>query len=209
MMIPRDLYEEEHEIFRNSVVKWCEEHIAPNAEQWLADGQVSKEVWKAAGEAGFLAMYADEAYGGLGVDDFRYDQILMEEITKYSSGLFLPLHNRIVGPYFQKFGTKEQKDRLMPGIVSGDKILAIAITEPGTGSDMAGIRSRAEDKGDHWVLNGSKTYISNGLISDVVLVAARTHPDNPHAMGLFIVEAGMEGFQRGRKLKKLGLHAQD
>ena len=209
MMIPRDLYEEEHEIFRNSVVKWCEEHIAPNAEQWLADGQVSKEVWKAAGEAGFLAMYADEAYGGLGVDDFRYDQILMEEITKYSSGLFLPLHNRIVGPYFQKFGTKEQKDRLMPGIVSGDKILAIAITEPGTGSDMAGIRTRAEDKGDHWVLNGSKTYISNGLISDVVLVAARTHPDNPHAMGLFIVEAGTEGFQRGRKLKKLGLHAQD
>ncbi|MCH2250787.1 MAG: acyl-CoA dehydrogenase family protein [Cognatishimia sp.] len=209
MMIPRNLYEEEHEIFRNSVVKWCEEHIAPHAKQWLADGQVSKEVWKAAGEAGFLAMYADEAYGGLGVDDFRYDQILMEEITKYSSGLFLPLHNRIVGPYFQKFGTKEQKDRLMPGIVSGDKILAIAITEPGTGSDMAGIRTRAEDKGDHWVLNGSKTYISNGLISDVVLVAARTHPDNPHAMGLFIVEAGMEGFQRGRRLKKLGLHAQD
>jgi len=209
MQIERDLYEEEHEMFRDSVRKWCEEHLTPHAEKWIEEGCVSKDAWKAAGEAGLLAMYADEQYGGQGLDDFRFDQIIMEEITRYSAGFFLPLHNRIVGPYFQKFATDEQKQRFMPGIVSGDKILAIGITEPGTGSDMAGIRTRAEDKGDHWLLNGSKTYISNGIISDVVLVAARTHPENPHAMGLFIVEEGMAGFKRGRKLKKLGLHSQD
>ncbi|MEM6692155.1 MAG: acyl-CoA dehydrogenase family protein [Planctomycetota bacterium] len=157
----------------------------------------------------FLDLFADEAFGGIGVDDFRYDQILMEEMTRYSSGFFLPLHNRIVGPYFQKFATEQQKARFMPGIVSGETILAIGITEPGTGSDMAGIRTRAEDKSDHVVLNGAKTYISNGLLADIVLVAARTHPEHPHAMGLFIVERDMPGFRRGRKLKKLGLHAQD
>ncbi len=209
MQIQRDLYEEEHEMFRDSVRKWCDQHLAPHAKSWMEEGIVSREAWKAAGDAGFLAMYADEAYGGVGLEDFRYDQIIMEEITRYSSGFFVPLHNRIVGPYFHHFGTKEQKDRFMPGIVSGEKILAIAITEPGTGSDMAGIRTKAEDKGDYWLLNGSKTYISNGIISDVLLVAARTNPDNPHAMGLFIVEAGMEGFNRGQKLKKIGLHAQD
>ncbi|MEM6640011.1 MAG: acyl-CoA dehydrogenase family protein [Pseudomonadota bacterium] len=205
----RTLFDDEHEIFRTSVRKWCDEHMAPHAEQWLEDGMVSREVWRAAGEAGLLAMYVDEEFGGMGLDDFRYDQILMEEITRYSSGFFLPLHNRIVGPYFQKFCTPEQKARFMPGIVSGEQILAIGITEPGTGSDMAGIRTRAEDKGDHWLLNGAKTYISNGLLSDLVLVAARTHPENPHAMGLFVVERDMDGFRRGRKLKKLGLHAQD
>ena len=209
MMIERNLFESEHEMFRDSVRKWCDEHLAPHAEQWIADGMVSRDAWREAGKAGFLAMYADEAYGGLGIDDFRYDQIIMEEITRYSSGFFLPLHNRIVGPYFQKFATPEQKQRFMPGIVAGEKILAIGITEPGTGSDMAGIRSRAEDKGDHWLLNGSKTYISNGILADLVLVAARTHPDHPHAMGLFIVERDMPGFRRGRRLKKLGLHSQD
>ncbi|MEO1575542.1 MAG: acyl-CoA dehydrogenase family protein, partial [Pseudomonadota bacterium] len=114
MMIERNLFESEHEMFRDSVRKWCEEHLAPHAEQWVEDGIVSREAWRAAGEAGFLAMYVDEAYGGLGIDDFRYDQIIMEEITRYSSGFFLPLHNRIVGPYFQKFATPEQKDRFMP-----------------------------------------------------------------------------------------------
>lgn len=209
MTIERDLFDSDHEVFRNSVRKWCDGHIAPHSESWIEAGVVSREVWKAAGDAGYLAMYAEEEFGGSELDDFRYDQILIEEISRYSSGFFLPLHNRIVGPYFHRFATVEQKQRFMPGIVSGEKILAIAITEPGTGSDMAGIRTRAEVKDDHWVLNGAKTYISNGLISDVVLVVARTHPENPHAMGLFIVEAGMEGFKRGKKLKKLGLHAQD
>ena len=209
MALERDLFEEEHVIFRDSVKKWAAEHVAPYTEAWREAGQVSREVWKAAGEAGYLAMFADEEYGGLGIDDFRFDQILTEEILPVDSGFFIYLHNRVIAPYFQKFATAEQKARFMPGIVSGEKILGIGITEPGAGSDVAGIRTRAEDKGDHWLLNGAKTYISNGIIGDVFVVAARTDPNNPYAMGLFIVEDGMEGFTKGRNLKKLGLKSQD
>lgn len=208
-MIPRRLFDPEHEQFRDSVRKWMAAEVLPHSAQWIKDGMVSREVWQSAGANGFLAMYADEAYGGLGLDDFRYDQILIEELTGPESGLFIPLHNRIVGPYFQKFATDAQKARWMPGIVSGDKILAIAMTEPGAGSDLAGMKTRAEDKGDHWLLNGAKTYISNGILSDLVVVAARTDPASPHAIGLFVVERGMEGFRRGRKLEKLGLASQD
>lgn len=208
-MIPRNLYEPEHEQFRDTVKKWMAAEVLPHSKQWIKDGTVSREVWKSAGDNGFLAMFADEKYGGLGIDDFRFDQILIEELTGPESGLFLPLHNRIVAPYFQKFATDEQKDRWMPGIVSGDKILAIAMTEPGSGSDLAGMKSRAVDKGDHWVLNGSKTYISNGMLSDLIVVAASTDPDNPYAIGLFVVERDMEGFRRGRKLEKMGLASQD
>ncbi|QIZ82633.1 acyl-CoA dehydrogenase [Thalassovita gelatinovora] len=203
----RTLYDEEHEIFRNSVRKWAEAEIFPHIEDWRDAGCVSREIWRKAGAQGFLCMYADEKYGGLALDDFRYDMILCEEINPREPGFFIGLHNRIVGPYLHKLGTEEQRDRFMPGIVSGETILAIAMTEPGTGSDLGGVKTRAVDMGDHWLLNGSKTYISNGLLAGLIVVAART--GDGHEIGLFLVEDGMDGFERGRNLKKMGLKSQD
>lgn len=208
-MIRRRIYEEEHEIFRETVRRWAGKEVFPHGDQWRDDGIVSREIWRSAGAQGFLCMYADEKYGGLGLDDFRYDMVLSEEIGPREPGLFIPLHNRIVGPYIHKTGTDSQRERFMPGVVSGETVLAIAMTEPSAGSDLAGIKTRAEDKGDHWLLNGSKTYISNGLLAGLVVVAARTDPEQSHAIGMFLVEGGMPGFERGRKLKKLGLHSQD
>lgn len=204
-MLKRRIFDDGHAMFRESARRFYETHVAPHSEEWRANGQVSREVWRKAGEAGFCCMWADEAYGGAGVADFRFEQILTEELVG-ESGFFLSLHNRIVGPYLGKFGTPEQKARFMPGVVSGETILAIAMTEPGTGSDLAAISTKATDQGDHFLLNGSKTYISNGQIADLIIVAART---GERSIGLFLVEAGMEGFERGRKLKKLGLHSQD
>jgi alkylation response protein AidB-like acyl-CoA dehydrogenase len=155
-------------------------------------------------------MWADEAYGGLGIEDFRFEQILIEENAYHGdAGFGLSLHSRLCGPYIGKLGNEEQKARLLPGCISGETILGIAMTEPGAGSDVAGIRTRAEEDGDHWVINGSKIYISNGINGDLFIVAARTVADHPHGIGLFLVERGMEGFTRGRNLKKLGLKAQD
>jgi alkylation response protein AidB-like acyl-CoA dehydrogenase len=208
-VINRRIFNNEHDVFRDSVRKWAAAELAPNSEQWRADGMVPKSAWKKAGEQGYLCMWADEAYGGAGMEDYRYDQILIEELLHVESGFFLALHNRVVGPYLNNLATDEQKARWLPGCVSGDTILSIAMTEPGAGSDLAGMKTRAENKGDHWLLNGAKTYISNGLISNLCVVAARTNPDSTHAVGLFVVEEGMPGFQRGRKLKKLGLHSQD
>lgn len=208
-MIRRRLYREEHEIFRQTVRRWAETEVFPHGESWREAGVVSREVWRSAGGQGFLCMYADERYGGLALDDFRYDMIIAEEIGPREPGLIIPLHNRIVGPYLHRSGSDEQRDRFMPSIVSGECVLAIAMTEPGAGSDLAGIKTRAEDKGDHWLLNGSKTYISNGLLAGLVVVAARTDLNHRHAIGLFLVEDGMPGFQRGRNLKKLGLYSQD
>ncbi|WP_198952389.1 acyl-CoA dehydrogenase family protein [Phaeobacter sp. 22II1-1F12B] len=208
-MLNRTIYDEEHEIFRKTVRAWAEKEVFPHGEDWRADGCVSRDIWKSAGEQGFLCMYADEKFGGLGLSDFRYDMILAEEIGPREPGFFLGLHNRIVGPYLQNFASDEQRERFMPEVVTGDKILAIAMTEPGTGSDLAGIKTRAVDEGDHWVLNGSKTYISNGFLTNLVLVAARTNPDATHEVGLFWVEEGMPGFERGRNLKKVGLESQD
>ena len=201
----RRIFEPEHEMFRDSVRRFHEEEVAPHREAWREDGQVSREVWAAAGRNGFCAMWADEKYGGAGVDDFRFDQILCEELVG-ESGFFLTLHNRIVAPYLRKFGSEDQLDRYMPGVVAGTTILAIAMTEPGAGSDLAAIRTTARRDGDAWVLNGSKTYISNGQLCDLVIVAART---GERSIGLFLVEDGMQGFRKGRKLKKLGLHSQD
>jgi len=208
-LIRRRLYREEHEIFRQTVRRWAETEVFPHGESWREAGVVSREVWRSAGGQGFLCMYADERYGGLALDDFRYDMIIAEEIGPREPGLIIPLHNRIVGPYLHRSGSDEQRDRFMPSIVSGECVLAIAMTEPGAGSDLAGIKTRAEDKGDHWLLNGSKTYISNGLLAGLVVVAARTDLNHRHAIGLFLVEDGMPGFQRGRNLKKLGLYSQD
>jgi len=208
-MINRRIFNQEHAVFRDSVRKWAAAELAPHSEQWRAAGMVPKSAWKQAGEQGYLCMWAGAAYGGAGIDDYRYDQILIEELLHVDSGFFLALHNRVVGPYLNNLATSEQKARWLPGCVSGDTILSIAMSEPGTGSDLAGMQTRAENHGDHWLLNGSKTYISNGLISNLCVVAARTNPDSPHAIGLFVVEEGMEGFKRGRKLKKLGLQSQD
>src|SRR5690606_22142752 len=150
-------------------------------------------------------------YGGLGDKDFRYEQIIIEENTRAGTAeWFCTLHSRLVGPYIDHFGSEEQKQHFLPPCVSGEKILAIAMTEPDAGSDLAGMRSTLIDKGDHFLLNGSKIYISNGINADYIIVAAKSDPDNnPHAMTLCIVERGMEGFDRGRNLNKMGMKAQD
>lgn len=205
----RTIYEPEHEIFRRSVQAWAEAEVYPHSETFREKGMVSREVWESAGANGFLAMFADEKYGGAGVDDFRYDMILIEELMARENGFYIPLHNRIVAPYIYQLGSEEQRERFMPGIIAGTTILGIAMTEPSTGSDLAAIRTKAEDKGDHWLLNGAKTYISNGILADLVVVAARTELAGEKGIGLFLVERGMEGFSRGRQLKKIGLKSQD
>ena len=209
-MIERSLFREEHEMFRASVRKFVEKEIVPFHAQWERDGIVPRELWLKAGEQGFLLPWAEEEYGGLGLKDFRYEQIMCEELARINeAGFMIPLHSALCGPYIAEYGNAEQKARLMPGIIRGETILAVAMTEPGAGSDLAGMRTTAVDKGDHWELNGSKVFISNGYLADVVIVAAKTDPSNKHAMGLFLVERGMPGFERGKKLKKLGMHSQD
>lgn len=207
-MIRRRIFDAEHEQFRSTVRRWAETEVYPHSERFRAQGMVDAAVWRSAGAQGFLAMYADERHGGLGLDDFRYDMVLTEELSARENGLYIPLHSRIVAPYVHKFGTDSQRDRFMPGIVSGDTVLAIAMTEPDTGSDLSGIRTRAEDRGDHWLINGAKTYISNGYLCGLVLVAARTGAGR-HDIGLFLVPADTPGFTRGRKLAKIGLKSQD
>ncbi|PPE73404.1 acyl-CoA dehydrogenase [Solimonas fluminis] len=206
----RPALDAEMELFRDSARKFFQTEIRPHSERWREAGIVDREAFLKAGEAGYLCMWIDEKYGGLGLKDFRYEQILIEENALHGdSGYFITLHSRLVAPYLEHFGTEEQKQRFYPGIMSGEKIMAIAMTEPDAGSDLAGMKARAEDKGDHWLLNGSKTYISNGILADLVIVAAKTHPENPHGVTLFLVERGMEGFERGRMLKKMGMKSQD
>ncbi len=206
----RQAWEQELEIFRDSARAFFRKEIGPRAEAWREAGIVEREAFLKAGEMGYLCMWADEKYGGLGLKDFRYEQILIEENAAHGdSGYFITLHSRLVAPYFEHFGSEEQKQRLLPSFISGEKILGIAMTEPDAGSDLAGMKTRAEDKGDYWLLNGSKTYISNGINGDVFIVAARTNPEVSHAVSLFIVERGMEGFERGRNLKKMGMKSQD
>ncbi|MGH8165605.1 MAG: acyl-CoA dehydrogenase family protein, partial [Woeseiaceae bacterium] len=206
----RHIFDEEHEIFRDSVRAFMKKEIQPNSDRWHEQGIVDREAFLKAGKQGLLLMWADEKYGGAGVPDFRYEQVLIEENARYGdAGFFMTLHNRLVGPYIGELGTEEQKARWLPKCISGEHILAVAITEPGAGSDVAGIRTRAEDKGDHFLLNGSKTYTSNGINADLVIVVAKTDPESRHGLSLFVVERGMEGFERGRNLKKMGLKSQD
>lgn len=206
----RKSFDEEHEMFRDSVRNFMQNEIGPNSDRWHEQGIVDRDAFLKAGEMGLLLMWAEEKYGGAGVTDFRYEQILIEENARYGdAGFFISLHNRLVGPYIGELGTEDQKARWLPKCVSGENILAVAITEPGAGSDVAGIRTKAEDKGDYYLLNGSKTYTSNGINADLIVVVAKTDPDNSHGIGLFVVERGMEGFERGRNLKKMGLKSQD
>ncbi len=205
------IYTQEHEDFRSTVREFLEREVVPHHDQWEKDGQVSREVWTKAGAQGLLCFDVDEEYGGAGVKDFRYNMVVAEEISRVgASGLGFPVHTDVIVPYISSLGTDEQKQRWLPGLVSGELISAIAMTEPGAGSDLQGIRTSAVDKGDHYVVNGSKTFISNGIMSDLVIVVARTNPEAGHqGISLVVVERGMDGFERGRNLEKVGLKAQD
>ena len=207
----RTLFEPEHEMFRDSFRAFLERHVAPFHEQWEKDKIVDRGIWLEAGKQGFLGMAVPEEYGGGGVSDFRYNTVITEEVTagRYS-GLGFSLHNDVTAPYFIRLATEEQKQRWLPKFCTGELISAIAMTEPGTGSDLQGIKTRAVRDGDHYILNGSKTFITNGIHADLVIVVAQTDPDKG-ALGfsLLVVERGMEGFERGRHLDKLGLDAQD
>ncbi|CAN5678200.1 long-chain specific acyl-CoA dehydrogenase [soil metagenome] len=205
------IYEQEHQDFRATVRAFMEKEVVPFHDQWERDGQVSREVWTKAGEMGLLCFDVEEQYGGAGIKDFRYNAVIAEEISRVgASGLGFPVHTDIIVPYISTLGTDEQKQRWLPGLVSGELISSVAMTEPGAGSDLQGIRASAVDKGDHYVLNGSKTFISNGIMSDLVIVVCRTDPDAGHqGISLLVVERGMPGFERGRNLDKMGLKAQD
>ena len=209
-------FTEEQNMFRESYRRFLEAEVVPHMERFREQGIVDREIFQKAGEQGMLMIWPDEKYGGLGDDDFRYEQVIIEETARANVGeWFNTLHSRLVGPYFKNIGNEKQRERFLPKCVSGETILAVAMTEPGAGSDLSGMKSTAKDMGDHLLLNGSKTYISNGINADVVIVAAKyipegeTQPANPHSMVLTIVERGMTGFERGQNLKKMGLPAQD
>jgi alkylation response protein AidB-like acyl-CoA dehydrogenase len=207
----REIFEPEHESFRQTVRSFIEKEVTPHHEQWEADGVVDRSVWTKAGELGLLCFDVDEEYGGAGVEDFRYNMVMAEELTRAGvNGPGFLVHTDIIVPYISSLGTEEQKRRWLPGLVNGEIISAIAMTEPGAGSDLQGIRTHAVDKGDHYILNGSKTFISNGILADLVIVVAKTDPEAGHqGVSLLVVERGMEGFERGRNLDKMGLKAQD
>ncbi|HSE54261.1 MAG TPA: acyl-CoA dehydrogenase family protein, partial [Nocardioidaceae bacterium] len=202
----REIFEPEHESFRSTVRSFIEKEISPHHEQWEKDGLVDRSVWTRAGERGLLCFDVDEQYGGAGVKDFRYNMVMAEELTRAGvNGPGFLVHTDIIVPYISSLGTEEQKQRWLPGLVSGELISAIAMTEPGAGSDLQGIRTHAVDKGDHYILNGSKTFISNGILADLVIVVVKTDPEAGHkGVSLLVVERGMEGFERGRNLDKMG-----
>jgi acyl-CoA dehydrogenase len=209
-MIPRTVYSEEHEMFRDAFRKFLEVEVAPYHEQWEEDGQVSREVWLKAGAQGFLGPSVPEKFGGLGLD-FGYNCIISEEVCYGGySGLALALHSDLVLPYLCDYGSTQLVEKYMPRLLSGEFISAIAITEPGAGSDVKSLRTTAIREGDHYVLNGSKTYITNGALADVAIVVAKTDPEaGAKGVSLLFVETGSPGFEKGKKLKKLGMKAQD
>jgi len=206
----RLIFDDDHEMFRDATRRFMQAEIEPRVEHWREQGLCDKEAFLKAGEQGLLGMWVPEEYGGAGITDFRFEQIVIEETLRHGDlGLFLSLHSRLVGPYIGELGSEALKRRLLPGVVSGETILGIAMTEPGAGSDLAGLKTRAVRDGDDWLISGSKTYISNGINGGAFVVAARTVPGKRHGIGLFVVEEGMEGFQRGRNLAKMGLKTQD
>jgi acyl-CoA dehydrogenase len=207
----REIFDEEHESFRDAVGTFLDKEVVPHHDQWERDGVVDREVWAKAGAQGLLGLQLDEEYGGGGTQDFRYNVVIGEEMARRGVyGAAFPLFNDMIVPYLVASANAEQKKRWFPGLASGELIAAIAMSEPGAGSDLQGIRTTAVDQGDHYVLNGSKTFISNGILADVVIVVARTDPEAGHkGISLLVVERGMEGFERGRNLDKMGQHAQD
>ena len=207
----RDIFDDDHDAFRDLVRTFLAKEVLPHHAGWEKQGQVDREVWLAAGRAGLLGTDVPEEFGGGGTPDFRYNAVALEEITAAgASGLGFPLHNDVVAPYLLRLCTDEQKRRWLPGFCSGELITAIAMTEPGTGSDLQGIATNAERDGDDWILNGAKTFITNGILADLVVVVARTDPEaGARGFSLLVVERGMPGFERGRRLEKVGMKAQD
>ena len=207
----RSVFEPEHEAFREAVGTFLEKEVVPFHDQWERDGIVDREVWAKAGAQGLLGLQLEEEYGGGGTTDFRYNAVIGEEMTRRGVyGAAFPLFNDMIAPYLVASASEEQRRRWFPGLCSGETIAAIAMSEPGAGSDLQGIRTTAVDAGDHYVLNGQKTFISNGILADLVVVVARTNPDAGHqGISLLVVERGMAGFERGRNLEKVGQHAQD
>ncbi|WP_432986924.1 acyl-CoA dehydrogenase family protein [Dactylosporangium sp. CA-233914] len=205
------LYEAEHHAFRDLCREFLAREAVPHNDEWDKAGIVDREVWRTAGAAGLLGMDVGEEYGGGGQKDFRFNAVLVEEIVAAgASGLGFGLHNDVVAPYLTELTTGEQKKRWLPGFCSGDIVTAIAMSEPGAGSDLAGIRTTAVRDGDSWVLNGQKTFITNGEMADLVVVVAKTDPaKGAHGISLFGVETGTPGFTRGRRLEKIGLKAND
>ncbi|MGQ9824923.1 MAG: acyl-CoA dehydrogenase family protein [Desulfotomaculales bacterium] len=205
------IYTEEHEVFRRAFKKFVEKELVPHIEEWEEKGEVPREVWKKLGAQGYLCPWLEEKYGGAGAD-FAYSVIINEELAWAGAGVSVGLHSDIIAPYIASYGSEEQKQKWLPGCASGDIVLAIAMTEPGAGSDLQAIRTTAGKEGDHYVLNGQKTFISNGISADLVIVVCKTDPgaDPPYrGISLIAVEDGTPGFVKSRKLKKLGLHSMD
>jgi alkylation response protein AidB-like acyl-CoA dehydrogenase len=208
----RKHYESEHEAFGEAYRAFVDKVIVPNYLDWEREGIMPREIFQEAGKGGFLGMAVPEEFGGGGVDDFRFNQILDEQIAYAGiggAGLGISLHNDICLPYFLAYCTPEQQQRWLPGIASGELITAVAMTEPGAGSDLSGIRTSAKRDGEHYLVNGAKTFITNGINADLVITAVRTGEDRHKGISLLVLERGMPGFERGRNLDKLGLHSQD
>ena len=209
----RTLFDEDHDLFRETVRGFVADQVVPFHDKWEEEGIVPRSLFTGAGELGMLAFQAPESFGGAGIDDFRFNQVLNEEFYYAGvapAGLALTLHNDIILPYFTEQTNDEQKDRWLPGICTGETITAVAMTEPGIGSDLAGMAATAIRDGDHYVVNGAKTFISNGINADLVVTAVKTDPSQRHkGVSLVVIERGMPGFERGRNLDKIGLHAQD
>lgn len=209
----RTIYNAEHEQFRAAFRQWLDKEVVPHHEKWEADGIVPRDIWLAAGKLGFLGYHVPEQYGGGGVTDFKFGAIMQEEVSEtgvIGSANGMTLHNDIVLPYYLGLATDDQKERWLPKMVKGELIGALAITEPNTGSDVANVRTSAVRRGDTWVVNGAKTFITNGINSDLVITTVRTNDQPGHrGLSLLILERGMKGFERGRNLSKLGMHAQD
>jgi acyl-CoA dehydrogenase len=208
----RTLFAADHDSFRQTFRQFVDREIRPHQERWREQGQVDREVWRKAGAQGFLCPWLDEKYGGAGAD-FLCSVVVMEELARaYESGFAMSLHSDIIVPYLASFGSEAQKQRWLPGCASGEIITALAMTEPGTGSDLAALATTAVRAGDDYVINGSKTFISNGQLCDLVIVAAKTDPDPANAhkgISMFVVEAGHAGFAKGRRLHKMGMASQD
>ncbi len=208
----RTIFTPEQEDYRESFARFLQAEVVPHTAEWEAAQIVPRELFKKFAEHGFLAMEIPEEYGGNGVDDWRFNVVLGEEGVRCGAGAALAgpmLTTDVVLPYLMNSATEEQKARWLPPIAAGECVLAIAMTEPGTGSDLAGIKTSAKRDGDDWVINGAKTFITNGINGDLVIVAARTSDDKHGGLSLFVVERGMEGFERGKQIEKLGQHASD
>jgi len=208
----RTLFNADHDSFRRAFRQFVDRDVRPHQERWREQGQVDREIWRKAGAQGFLCPWLEEKYGGPGAD-FLCSVIIMEELSRaYESGFAMGLHSDIIVPYLHAFGSEEQKQRWLPGCASGELVTAIAMTEPGTGSDLAAVTTSAVRDGNDWMINGSKTFISNGQLCDLVVVVAKTDPNPANAhkgISLFVVEAGRKGFAKGRRLHKMGMPSQD